>query len=147
MALNHSIEIPCRQYFCRESSAVQASSRSRCNRPPVLGRHQLAHLYWWSRRGTSSPTLEHRFAAAFALSPFEHKRPNTHQPIPNNLPARVVFTEKISVFLGGIEGSREFLQPPPHRWRRGHLLSGPRGYEGFRFDHTIGSDSMTPPNF
>ncbi len=37
------------------------------------------------------------------LSLLDHKRPNTRQPIPNNLPGHVAFTDETSVFLGGIE--------------------------------------------
>jgi len=33
----------------------------------------------------------------------EHRRPNTRQPIPDNLPGHVVFAEETSVFLGGVE--------------------------------------------
>src|ERR1700730_6836576 len=118
----HGLESQCRNPMTSRRQFKQTPAAVVID-PRGWVRHQVAYLYRWGWRGTSSATPEHRFVPAFALPPVEHKRPNKRQPIPNNLPARVVFTEETSVFLGGVEGSRKFLRAPPHRRRRGHLFS------------------------
>jgi glyoxylase-like metal-dependent hydrolase (beta-lactamase superfamily II) len=49
------------------------------------------------------PTAEIISTLNTRLHLLEHKRPNTRQPIPNDPPGQVAFTEEMSVFLGGIE--------------------------------------------
>jgi cyclase len=49
------------------------------------------------------PTIEIISTPNTRLHLLEHKRPNARQPVPDNLPGQVAFTEETSVFLGGIE--------------------------------------------